>query len=230
MTAYERIAEMIRQQILAGTLTSGDRLPTEAQMSSQYRVSRNTAREAFRLLASQGLVTIKRGVTGGVFVTVPRPAELAALLRAPLRLLVDNDQVTTSDLLDIRHMLEVAGAELAALNRSEAELEEMRSTQFDPESVTLSELYACSQKFHINLLHATHNPLLNIFLEPVARVLDDRLLSHQLPRGLCRQIHRDHGEIIHYLEIQDQAGAREATRAHLRYLARIYQTTGPITG
>lgn len=70
-----RIAEELRRSISAGTIKPGDKLPSERTLAQQYKTARNTAREAIRLLAEQGLVTAQHG--RGVFV---RPTPHVRLL------------------------------------------------------------------------------------------------------------------------------------------------------
>ncbi|MER6915237.1 GntR family transcriptional regulator [Streptomyces sp. NPDC000594] len=65
-----RIAEELRRRIESGELRSGDKLPSERVLAEEYGSARNTAREAIRLLAEQGLVTAKHGK--GVFVREPQ--------------------------------------------------------------------------------------------------------------------------------------------------------------
>ncbi|MFF4932268.1 GntR family transcriptional regulator [Streptomyces griseofuscus] len=65
-----RIAEDLRRQIETGELHSGAKLPSERALAEKYGAARNTAREAVRLLAEQGLVTAKHG--SGVFVRTPQ--------------------------------------------------------------------------------------------------------------------------------------------------------------
>ncbi|NEC92278.1 GntR family transcriptional regulator [Streptomyces sp. SID12501] len=65
-----RIAEELRAAIEAGQLAPGDRLPSERTLAQQYGAARNTAREAIRLLAEEGLVTARHG--SGVFVREPQ--------------------------------------------------------------------------------------------------------------------------------------------------------------
>lgn len=55
-----RIADAIRAQILDGTLATGDRLPTEAQLVDEYDVARNTVRDALALLVNEGLIVSQR--------------------------------------------------------------------------------------------------------------------------------------------------------------------------
>lgn len=65
-----RIAEDLRRQIENGELLSGDKLPSERALAERYGAARNTAREAIRILAEQGLVTAKHG--SGVYVREPQ--------------------------------------------------------------------------------------------------------------------------------------------------------------
>jgi GntR family transcriptional regulator len=68
--ASRRIAEDLRTAIESGQLSPGDKLPSERALAEQYNAARNTAREAIRLLAEQGLVTARQG--RGVFVREPQ--------------------------------------------------------------------------------------------------------------------------------------------------------------
>lgn len=65
-----RIAEELRAEIESGRLSPGDKLPSERALAERYGSARNTAREAIRLLAEQGLVTARHG--SGVFVRQPQ--------------------------------------------------------------------------------------------------------------------------------------------------------------
>ena len=55
---YEQIAEQIERSILSGELRSGDRLPTERELSEQFHASRTAVREAMKTLAQKGLVEL----------------------------------------------------------------------------------------------------------------------------------------------------------------------------
>ncbi|MFJ6460001.1 GntR family transcriptional regulator [Streptomyces sp. NPDC091387] len=68
--ASRLIAQALRSAIESGELQPGDRVPSERTLAEQYGAARNTAREAIRLLAEQGLVVAKHG--RGVFVREPR--------------------------------------------------------------------------------------------------------------------------------------------------------------
>ncbi|MFB9906810.1 GntR family transcriptional regulator [Allokutzneria oryzae] len=65
-----RLAEQLRHAITSGTFPPGTKLPSERTLAAQHQVARNTAREAIRLLAEEGLVTAEHG--RGVFVREKR--------------------------------------------------------------------------------------------------------------------------------------------------------------
>lgn len=65
-TAYERIADDIRNRITENNYSTGDPLPSESNITAEYGVSRNTARRAYRLLEESGMIVILHG--SGVFV------------------------------------------------------------------------------------------------------------------------------------------------------------------
>ena len=63
-----QIAKSIRDAIVSGDLLVDERLPSEAELSEQFAVSRSTVREALKRLAAQSLIRTQRGATGGAFV------------------------------------------------------------------------------------------------------------------------------------------------------------------
>jgi DNA-binding GntR family transcriptional regulator len=65
-TAYERLAEAMRQRIAAGEFDDAKALPSEAALTSEYGVSRTTVRRAYELLKAEGVVVVRPGV--GAFI------------------------------------------------------------------------------------------------------------------------------------------------------------------
>ena len=68
------IAAGIRRQIAEGRLGAGTRLPAEREMARRHKVSRVTIREAYRSLEQLGMISIRRGATGGATITGRQPA------------------------------------------------------------------------------------------------------------------------------------------------------------
>jgi DNA-binding FadR family transcriptional regulator len=67
--AFEEIATQIRNELIAGRLKVGSRLPSERALSEQFGVSRNTLREALRSLEHGGLIRLQKGASGGAFIS-----------------------------------------------------------------------------------------------------------------------------------------------------------------
>ena len=222
-TAYDRLAANIRAQILSGELSPGDQLPTEQDLSGHYEVSRNTAREALRVLASQGLLTVKRGVSGGTFVAFPTPDQISESLETGLSLLARGAIVPVAALMEIREILEVPAAEMAALRWTEDDLAAIRASFFDPSDVDAATVFSNTGGFHTGLLRAAKNPLLEAFADPMQRVLRDRFLREYAPARFWEKVNRDNREILDNLQARNQAGAGEAMRAHLRRLRWAYE-------
>jgi GntR family transcriptional repressor for pyruvate dehydrogenase complex len=129
--AYEQVAEQLRELILNGTLSPGDQLPVEAELSAVFGVSRSTVREALRMLSSQSLIYTARGVTGGTFVAETSPDAISDFLETSIGLLSGSHEITADELLEARDLLEVPAARLAALRRTDEHLEAMRQAISD---------------------------------------------------------------------------------------------------
>src|ERR1700727_1111947 len=100
--AAELVAAALRRQIISGELAEGDALPPESALMTQFGVSRPTLREAFRVLESENLITIRRGARGGARVHPPG-REVAARYAA---FTLEDRGVTLRDVYDARPALE----------------------------------------------------------------------------------------------------------------------------
>jgi DNA-binding FadR family transcriptional regulator len=221
--AYERLAGTLRDHILSGRLRPGDRLPVEPDLCAQYGVSRGTAREALRLLSSQQLVVTTRGVLGGTFVNRPGPEHVQAMLKSALAVMAGSGGGGTVDnLLEVRQMLEVPAAALAAERRTEAHLADLRSSLFDPRQLDGSALFPSNRNFHSVVLEAAGNPMLAAVTAPIFLVLQERFAREQAAVRFWRQVDKDHRMILSLIEERDVEGARQAQAEHLIRLRRTY--------
>src|SRR5215212_11970491 len=126
------LADALRARILTRELRPGQRLPIEPDLADEYDVSRSTVREALRVLASQGLVSTTRGMQGGSFISCPEPGQISEYLHASLGLLAESRNVGVEAMLEAREFLEVPAAGVAAVRRTEVQLEALRATLYDP--------------------------------------------------------------------------------------------------
>ena len=126
--SYEQVADQLRSLIVTGRLPQGGRLPPETQLARELGVSRATVREALRLLAAQGLVRTAKGQTGGSYVTLPTVDHISESLSSNITLLADARDLTLEELIEVRELLEVPAARLAARRRREGDVERLRAT------------------------------------------------------------------------------------------------------
>ena len=120
----DRVATVLRRMFIRGEITEGTMLPPESELMERFGVSRPTLREAFRVLESESLIQVQRGVRGGARVTRPRRETLARYAG----LILEYEGVTVKDVYDARVTLEVPMVEQFAKDRNPkviAELEQI---------------------------------------------------------------------------------------------------------
>ena len=109
----ELVAAHIRRRIVRGELKEGDALPPESALMDEFAISRPTLREAFRILESEGLITVRRGARGGARVQIPT-SEVAARYAG---LVLQHRGTTLADVLDARVIVEAPAAGIVAGRR-----------------------------------------------------------------------------------------------------------------
>lgn len=220
-TVAEDVADRIRRLIHDGALSAGDRLPGERDLAADLGVGRVSVREAIRLLADAGYLTVRRGATGGTFVTG---------LDSPYEAWLERMRSRTGELdsiLDLRIALEGHAASLAAHRRSNAELGSLRQNiaQMQQSSTRRSFRLADSQ-FHAMMATAARSSRL---AEVIAQArgeffvpADTLLFKEQIGVSV-----RGHEAVLRALTDQDPDAARaamadhiEATRAHIHRVLR----------
>jgi GntR family transcriptional repressor for pyruvate dehydrogenase complex len=185
IVAY-RIAEAVR----AGDVRTGERLPSEQNLSEQLGVSRPTLREAIKLLAQAGIVRVLPGSSGGIFVTSEAvPPELCGL---PLPELPMQD---IAGVMEARRLIEPHVARLAAAYATPADFESMREAVRLSESTDLRYrkrkiteegvqlMTIASTRFNIAVARATQNAVIVQMMEILLRRMEPvRMLAlRELP-------------------------------------------------
>lgn len=220
--AYRQVFDAIEQQILAGKLRPGDRLPSEIELANQFGVNRSTVREGIRLLEHSGLV----GREGGKRLTVSLPHYRELASRATRALVMH--QVTFRELWEASMALEPVTAfyaatrigkeDLAALERN---VEAMATDLQDIERVVALDI-----EFHDLIAKAAENKALILAREPIG------LLFHPagrviLPRlGTQKRILDAHRSILALLRERKAEAARDWMTRHMADFMRGYKRTG----
>ena len=113
-----RWRSQIREAILRGDFSQGDKLPSETDLAQQFGVSRPTVREALGSLVTAGLIRKIPGVAGGSFVNSVTPDSLSSMLGESMDNIVRLGSLDIDELTAMRHVLEVPAASWAAESRS----------------------------------------------------------------------------------------------------------------
>ncbi|MDQ0642694.1 FadR/GntR family transcriptional regulator [Microbacterium murale] len=221
--AYDQVASQLKLLILNGSLAPGERLPAESSLAAAFGVSRNTVREALRMLSSAGLVRTERGVTGGTFVAQIELDDVSEFLESRLGLLVGSDSISPAELTEARIMLEVPCARQAALRRSEEDLDELQTlVDAERDDRTGWSRGEHSHEFHLRLLRATGNTVLELMLAPVLSISRPNML--QPKPGTWDAANDDHARILDAVRRRD---AEEAARLTLEHLHRVREINDP---
>lgn len=223
LPAYQILADDLRAQITSGRLRPGDRLPAEPQLCLRSGLSRSTVREALRLLASQHLIVTTRGVTGGSFVAHPSPEQLSDTLSIGMSLLLATSAASLAEVLEVRAMLDVPAAALAAVRRTDRHLERLNAALAEPADRPDRE---CA--FHAALGSAAGNPLFELLTRPLYRIPEtsrggaEGLWSRLDAERFRPRLDAEHREILRCVTAGDSAGASRAAGRHLTSIAAAF--------
>jgi GntR family transcriptional repressor for pyruvate dehydrogenase complex len=212
---FEQVAEQIEKRILDGELRSGDRLPTERHLAEQFHVSRTAVREAMKILAQKGLVDMRPGrgtiVIDGANAAMQDSIDLVMKLRL-------GEVGGSNNLVEVREILEIEIAALAAARATEKEIAAMReAVKIMDETLDDADAFiAADNRFHEALAQATQNTLIFILVNSIVNLLSEqRKQIFDVEGGPQRgQIH--HKRILESVIRRDPQAARDTMRSHLR--------------
>lgn len=158
-----QIAKAIRDAIMAGELIVDSRLPSEAELSEHFNVSRPTVREALKRLAAQSLIRTQRGATGGAFVNRLSFQEAYGQHVTTSTLLLSMNAVSFDVACEARYAMERACAPLSAQRRTADHLATMRAEIHRQSQPGLTDEAFCASDvaFHRALVDGAGNPVLS---------------------------------------------------------------------
>lgn len=214
----EVVYSQLLEQIQAGKYIRGDKLPSEAQLSEAFNVSRSVTREALMHLQGKGVTRTHKGI--GTFVTGTFAPHLPN----------ENGGKSVSEYLlglEVRSALEVEAARLAALRRTRLQLEAIQAANAGlAEAIGRGNLGREQDiEFHNCIARASDNENFLVLLEAIGSLTTRTIsASLQLGRGQMRsKVVEEHANIIDAIAIRDSEGAATCMRFHL-YQARAALT------
>ena len=210
----DQLAARLLAQIERGTLKPGDRLPTEAQLSSEHGVSRSVVREAVHQIKSRGLLRSRQG--SGVFVAA---APVHQALAFDPRVLESIDAVL--EVVELRRVLEGEMAALAAQRASRSQVTGLRRAvkAIDEAATAGRDGVDEDLAFHRAIGQATGNLQFGrmlAFLEQYLREAMRVTKGNEARRDdFLQQVHREHLAIVDAIAAGDAGQARRAAVDHL---------------
>ncbi|MGW9552153.1 FadR/GntR family transcriptional regulator [Citricoccus zhacaiensis] len=228
--ASDVLADDLRERILRGDFPEGTSLPPERELVAQTAMSRTTVREALRILEVQGLVTIRTGRSGGAFVRRPDSDSVAS----SVELLIRGRQIRLDDLLETREAIEPQCAGLAALYRTDEDLQrldELNNQIEQAEGASLAEFLQINVDWHMAVAEASHNELLSGMMRALSRAIyeatDNQGFVDDAVRATTVRAHRS---VTRGIREQDRdAAVRRMTRhvhSYAEALLEVDERTG----
>lgn len=224
--AVDDIIGQIRERIRTQELLPGQKLPSERELADQMGVSRNTVREAIRMLEVSGLVTIKKGATGGAFLSTSNSKALSQILMDGIAL----QHYSFDDLIAVRSVLETYIVEQACLKATDDELralDALAKKSLDAESTEpdFEKRVVIHMSFHRELARISHNTVAETVTSPLLQITQQ---FHQEvgPIGNM-ETHKYRRQLVDALWQRDCAAAVEAMKTHLEVLADLGSSVAP---
>ncbi len=227
----ELVAAQLRRQIVRGELKEGDALPPEAELMEEFGVSRPTLREAFRVLESESLISIRRGSRGGARVHTPS-TEVAARYAG---LLLQYRGTTLGDVYEARLIIEPAAAGMLATSGSKKAKATLRAlVEEEQDRWEDAEAFAhLSAELHEQLMELAGNDTLAVFASMLSEIIDlhqESVVKEGAAREASRRERRlavrSHMKLVDLIDAGKAAEAERHWRAHMQATREYFGITG----
>lgn len=204
--ASDFVVAALRSEILDGKLAEGTKLQSEVELAERFGLGRVSVREALRLLERDGLVKIRRGPSGGIFVAHPDIRQVSEALALLLRM----RDTTLGAFAKFRLHLEPHVSELAATNATDEQREQILSiARMDRGAEHTADL-------HDMIAEASGNDLFEFTLKAMHVALDTHFREERISGEDRDGTRKAHERIAERIGARDGAGARAAMERHLQ--------------
>ena len=191
---YVEVAEQLRQRIFQRELEPGSWID-ELKIAEEFGISRTPLREALKVLAAEGLVTMKP--RRGSYVT----------------------EVSETDLKDVYHLLSLLESDAAGVVAAKAtpsQISELQTLHAELEAAVddAERFFAVNERFHMAVLTVANNRWRNQVVEDLRKVM--KLNRHQslFKTGRIHDSLQEHRDILQALQQRDSTAARQAMQLH----------------
>jgi DNA-binding GntR family transcriptional regulator len=193
---YEEVAELLRQRIFQRELEPGSWID-ELKIAEEYGISRTPLREALKVLATEGLITMK--VRRGAYVT----------------------EVSDKDLSNVYHLLSLLESDAAgtvAQKASDSQIAELQAMHRDLENAVgnREQFFVINERFHMRLLELADNRWQSQMVADLRKVMKLNRHNSLLKSGRIEESLQEHRAIMDALAARDREGTTARMREHFR--------------
>ena len=197
---YLEVAELLRQRIFSHELVPGSWID-ELKIAEAYGISRTPLREALKVLAAEGLVTMK--VRRGAYVT----------------------EVSTSDLADVYHLLSLLESDAAgvvAAKASAAEIIDLQTLHQEleaaaqPGMLERERFFEVNERFHMRLLQIANNRWRDQMVADLRKVMKLNRHNSLLKSGRIQESLNEHRALMAAIVQRNPALTTERMQAHFK--------------
>ena len=191
---YEEVAEQLRQRIFRRELEPGSWID-ELKIAEEFGISRTPLREALKVLAAEGLVTMK--VRRGAYVT----------------------EMSDKDLRDVYHLLSLLESDAAAVvaaSATPAQLHELQALHAELEAAAgeRERFFAVNERFHMRVLEMADNRWRSQMVADLRKVMKLNRHNSLLKQGRIEDSLNEHRAVMAALARRDGAATAQAMQAH----------------
>lgn len=214
--AVHQITESFTQSLLKGELKPGDKVPTEIELSEKFGVSRNTTREAIKILVAMGVLEIRR--PEGTFV---RTGFSESLVDPMVYGIILNKGDSYDNLMELREMMEVGIMHLVIEKASDEEIESLREPlkvleeACRAEKPDLEAVFEADNAFHEALNELGGNPIVTK-LSQIVRMLTHAMrhesVETMIAAGKTEELYLAHEKILCILRSRDDSDMNHKIR------------------
>ena len=220
--AYKGVIDYFKKKIMDGELRPGEKLPPERDIAEQLNVSRNSVREAIRIMDMTGVISSQQG--SGNYIT----CEFQKSLAETMTMMFAMDQIDYRQISQIRQTLECLAFSLAIEHASDGQIEEMEMLvkELDKSSDDAKNA-SLDKKLHFTLAQSSGNILVLDFLEACSGVIDSFI--HDMRAEILRTEERKkllnecHKKLTEALREKDEMKGQEALKRHFMLINEILE-------
>jgi DNA-binding GntR family transcriptional regulator len=191
---YEEVAELLRERIFSGELAPGSWID-EMRLAEEYGISRTPMREALKVLAAEGLVTMK--VRRGAYVT----------------------EVNEKDQRDVYHLLSLLESDAAGVVAAQATAEQLQDLQtlhlaLEQAVTDREKFFEINERFHMRLLEIADNRWRDQMVADLRKVMKLNRHNSLLKSGRIEESLNEHQALMDALLARDATGSAARMQAH----------------